>query len=224
MAGRELEARSHPQPVGAHPALRAAGDHRPGRPRSGHRHPRGGGGRPPWLPVGYRPEPAPPNAEPLPDVVSPSWKAPTSSGSTGRPKLIVSGEPALVDPEGRRRSASCPHPAGHACRAALVHNGHRVVVRRCSRAATWRCCPASTPRPRWPPSRPTSPRRLPRAHHDEAHLAAAPEVSATTCRRCRSSGIWPSPARCGSSKPGSTGSAGAHHRALWRHRSPGRPR
>lgn len=27
----------------------------------------------------------------LPEVVSPSWKAPTSGGSTGRPKLIVSG-------------------------------------------------------------------------------------------------------------------------------------
>lgn len=27
----------------------------------------------------------------LPDILSPSWKAPTSGGSTGRPKLIVSG-------------------------------------------------------------------------------------------------------------------------------------
>jgi bile acid-coenzyme A ligase len=33
----------------------------------------------------------------LPDVVSPSWKAPTSGGSTGRPKLIVSGQSGLVD-------------------------------------------------------------------------------------------------------------------------------
>ena len=33
----------------------------------------------------------------LPDVISPSWKAPTSGGSTGRPKLIVSGQPGLVD-------------------------------------------------------------------------------------------------------------------------------
>ncbi|MBV9653581.1 MAG: AMP-binding protein [Acetobacteraceae bacterium] len=31
---------------------------------------------------------------PLPDVVSPSWKALTSGGSTGLPKLIVSGDPA----------------------------------------------------------------------------------------------------------------------------------
>ena len=35
--------------------------------------------------------------EPLPDVVSASWKAPTSGGSTGRPKLIVSGDPAEMD-------------------------------------------------------------------------------------------------------------------------------
>lgn len=49
------------------------------------------------LPQGYRP---PDLLEPvdLPDVVSPAWKAPTSGGSTGRPKLIVSGDPALVDP------------------------------------------------------------------------------------------------------------------------------
>jgi len=33
----------------------------------------------------------------LPDIVAPSWKAPTSGGSTGRPKLIVSGQAGLVD-------------------------------------------------------------------------------------------------------------------------------
>jgi bile acid-coenzyme A ligase len=31
------------------------------------------------------------SAEPLPEVVSPAWMAPTSGGSTGRPKLIVAG-------------------------------------------------------------------------------------------------------------------------------------
>lgn len=36
---------------------------------------------------------------PLPDAVSPAWKAPTSGGSTGRPKLIVSGDPSLIDPD-----------------------------------------------------------------------------------------------------------------------------
>ncbi len=38
-------------------------------------------------------------SDPLPDVVSPAWKAPTSGGSTGRPKLIVAGDPALFDPD-----------------------------------------------------------------------------------------------------------------------------
>ena len=37
----------------------------------------------------------------LPDVISPSWKAPTSGGSTGRPKLIVSGQPAVADGAGQ---------------------------------------------------------------------------------------------------------------------------
>lgn len=47
----------------------------------------------------------PPAGEPaeLPDIVSPSWKAPTSGGSTGQPKLIVHGEPAALDPEERPR-------------------------------------------------------------------------------------------------------------------------
>ena len=36
---------------------------------------------------------------PLPDAVSPAWKAPTSGGSTGRPKLIVSGDPSLIAPD-----------------------------------------------------------------------------------------------------------------------------
>ena len=48
------------------------------------------------LPVGYQPPPDLADG-PLPDAVSPAWKAPTSGGSTGRPKLIVSGDPALVD-------------------------------------------------------------------------------------------------------------------------------
>ena len=49
------------------------------------------------LPFGHRPDPAL-SDEPLPDTVSPAWKAPTSGGSTGRPKLIVSGDPAALDP------------------------------------------------------------------------------------------------------------------------------
>ena len=48
------------------------------------------------LPVGYRP-PGDLDDGPLPDAVSPAWKAPTSGGSTGRPKLIVSGDPSRLD-------------------------------------------------------------------------------------------------------------------------------
>jgi bile acid-coenzyme A ligase len=36
--------------------------------------------------------------DPLPEVVSPSWKASTSGGSTGRPKIIVAGNAAEGDP------------------------------------------------------------------------------------------------------------------------------
>ncbi|NMO94097.1 AMP-binding protein [Actinomycetospora sp. TBRC 11914] len=37
------------------------------------------------------------DAAPLPDVVGPSWKAPTSGGSTGRPKVIVAGQAACTE-------------------------------------------------------------------------------------------------------------------------------
>ena len=52
----------------------------------------------PVLPPGYSPDPSV-DASPLPDAVSPSWKAPTSGGSTGRPKLILAGTPSTADPE-----------------------------------------------------------------------------------------------------------------------------
>jgi bile acid-coenzyme A ligase len=48
------------------------------------------------LPLGYQPDPHLAD-DPLPDVTSPAWKAPTSGGSTGRPKLIVSGDPGTFD-------------------------------------------------------------------------------------------------------------------------------
>jgi len=53
---------------------------------------------PQYLPIGYRADVALDDS-PLPDAVSPAWKAPTSGGSTGRPKLIVSGDPAVIDDE-----------------------------------------------------------------------------------------------------------------------------
>ncbi len=49
------------------------------------------------IPLGFR---APTrDASHLPYVVSAAWKAPTSGGSTGRPKLIVSGDPAALNPD-----------------------------------------------------------------------------------------------------------------------------
>lgn len=51
------------------------------------------------LPPGFVTPPARPPHPPV--RVSPAWKAPTSGGSTGRPKLIVSGDPAMLDPAAR---------------------------------------------------------------------------------------------------------------------------
>lgn len=47
------------------------------------------------VPLGFRPGDEI-DGSPLPDTVSPAWKAPTSGGSTGRPKLIVSGDPSRL--------------------------------------------------------------------------------------------------------------------------------
>ncbi|WP_236794240.1 AMP-binding protein [Amycolatopsis sp. GM8] len=49
------------------------------------------------LPAGFEPD-ATVSDEPLPEVVSPAWKAPTSGGSTGRPKIIRSGTGAEASP------------------------------------------------------------------------------------------------------------------------------
>src|SRR5277367_2486335 len=79
------------------------------------------------LPAGYQPDPDLPDG-PLPDVTSPSWKAPTSGGSTGRPKLIVSGDPATYNPQ-----MSPPFGAPNGCMvvpAPLYHNG--PIVWACS--------------------------------------------------------------------------------------------
>ena len=76
------------------------------------------------LPVGYR-SPDDLDDGPVPDAVSPAWKAPTSGGSTGRPKLIVSGDPSLIDDEapaafGFRRDGCLVMPGP------LYHNGPAV--------------------------------------------------------------------------------------------------
>jgi bile acid-coenzyme A ligase len=99
------------------------------------------------LPVGYRP-PESLDDGPLPDAVSPAWKAPTSGGSTGRPKLIVSGEPALIDTDAPPQVAlsidGClvmPGPLYHngpavwTCHALLAGN-HVVLLERFDAEAT----------------------------------------------------------------------------------------
>lgn len=48
------------------------------------------------VPFGFRAPDG--DASHLPHLISSAWKAPTSGGSTGRPKLIVSGDPAALDP------------------------------------------------------------------------------------------------------------------------------
>lgn len=99
------------------------------------------------LPAGYR-SPTDLDDSPLPDAVSPAWKAPTSGGSTGRPKLIVSGDPALVDPDlpspllfAPDGAFVMPGPLYHngpivwSC-GALLHGNHVVVLPRFDAEAT----------------------------------------------------------------------------------------
>lgn len=98
------------------------------------------------LPAGHRPDPELPDG-PLPDAVSPAWKAPTSGGSTGRPKLIVAGDPSVYDPETARLFATpggclvMPGPLYHngpivwAC-ASWLSGSHVVVLPRFDAEAT----------------------------------------------------------------------------------------
>jgi bile acid-coenzyme A ligase len=98
----------------------------------------------PGLPAGYRHEPPDGGGRlaPLPDAVSPAWKAPTSGGSTGRPKLIVSGDRSLLDPEGpvplRLQPDGCLVMPGP-----LYHNG--PIVWSCQ-ALLWGCHVVVLPR------------------------------------------------------------------------------
>lgn len=71
-------------------------------------------------------EPIPPDedasTEPLlPDRTAPALKAPTSGGSTGRPKIIVSGTPAVTDPERQGGFESRPNGV-HLVPGPLYHN------------------------------------------------------------------------------------------------------
>ena len=64
-----------------------------------------------------------------------AWSTPTASSPCG---------------SGRTAAWSCPGR----CTTTARSSGR---ARRCCGARTWRCCRASTPRPRWRPSRPTAP-------------------------------------------------------------------
>jgi bile acid-coenzyme A ligase len=98
-------------------------------------------------PVGYV-APVAPQTEPLPDAISPAWKAPTSGGSTGRPKLIVTGQPGSIDDDAAPllliQPDGCmmmPGPLYHngpivwACTALLAGN-HVVLLPRFDAEAT----------------------------------------------------------------------------------------
>lgn len=94
------------------------------------------------LPIGHRALAPSADEAPLPDVVSSAWKAPTSGGSTGRPKLIVSGDPAVLDPDeppmlllGKDNCLVMPGPLYHNgplvwSLLSLLHGGHAVVLQR----------------------------------------------------------------------------------------------
>ncbi|MEM6710009.1 MAG: AMP-binding protein [Pseudomonadota bacterium] len=72
----------------------------------------------PALPTGFEP-PSTTSDEALPERNAESFKAMTSGGSTGRPKLIVSKQPAVVDPDESllhlelRGSTLIPGPLNH---------------------------------------------------------------------------------------------------------------
>ena len=103
----------------------------------------------PCLPLGFRP-PEGTLDEPLPDITSAAWKAPTSGGSTGRPKLIVTGDAAEIDDAGPSQQGftdgGClvmPGPLYHngpamwVC-AAILAGSHAVILPRFDAEATLR--------------------------------------------------------------------------------------
>ncbi|MET0191139.1 MAG: AMP-binding protein [Pseudonocardia sediminis] len=92
-----------------------------------------------WLPEDH--DASGESAEPLPEVVGPSWKAPTSGGSTGRPKVIVAGQRASIEEAlARVDGLRIDRDGVFLCTAPLHHNapymfslmallqGHHVVV------------------------------------------------------------------------------------------------
>lgn len=98
------------------------------------------------LPAGWEPDPSI-DASPLPDVIAPRWKAPTSGGSTGRPKLIVAADPGVVNTDspgmGQRRDGVVliPGPLYHNApfsfgASALFQGNHLVLLEHFDAEAT----------------------------------------------------------------------------------------
>ncbi|MFD2419748.1 AMP-binding protein [Amycolatopsis pigmentata] len=75
----------------------------------------------PSLPAGFEPD-ARVSDEPLPEVVSPAWKAPTSGGSTGRPKIIRASSGAVGSPALGRLLYGYTSDDVQAVLAPLYHN------------------------------------------------------------------------------------------------------
>ncbi len=110
------------------------------------------------LPVGWLPASSVDDS-PLPDVIAPAWKAPTSGGSTGQPKLIVAGDPGVIDTEadpgmGVQRGGVMivPGPMYHNAPFSysvrgLVNGNHIVTMERFDAEATLRA--VEDHRPDW---------------------------------------------------------------------------
>ena len=161
----------------------------------------------PSIPAGFEPDPDLADG-PLDDRIATYWKAPTSGGSTGRPKLIVAAEPGVVDPEAPALSMT---PGGvQLVPGPLYHNGpflfstrgllmghHLVVLSRFDAARVlaeierWRVT--------WMLMVPTMMHRIWRLPPKSA--------TGTTFRHSRPSSTWAPPARPGSRRRGSVGSA-----------------
>ncbi len=110
------------------------------------------------LPVGWLPDESVDDS-PLPDAISPTWKAPTSGGSTGRPKLIVAGDPGVIDTDadpgmGMRHDGVMlvPGPMYHNApfsysTKAIVNGNHVITMERFDAEATLKA--AEQHRPEW---------------------------------------------------------------------------
>lgn len=137
------------------------------------------------LPMSWTPDDSI-DASPLPDQVSPSWKAPTSGGSTGRPKLIVAGEPAIYDTDAtpglmtkRDGTMLVPGPMYHNAPFAfssrgLLDGNHIVTTRRFDAEAT--LAAIEEHRPDWMLLVPTMMQRMWRAEDRERYDVSSLDI------------------------------------------------